>query len=148
LSFESILEIGRLLKRGQNPAEYRPSFGVINELKKRKLDDNKIFFADYHICYWLLNQYPLTKSTTHPSNLARPYLFPYYGDSNKTSLEELKYILEGIRPEVMVSESNDLHFFTDSSVENLYFRKIVNSNFKKIYEDTTDHIFIWERKEK
>src|SRR4029078_5321989 len=53
LSFESISECFRLIKGLRNPSEYRPTFEVINELKKRKLDDDKIFFADYHIGYWL-----------------------------------------------------------------------------------------------
>jgi len=145
LSFESILEYYRLVKGFQNRAEYRPTFEVISELKKRNLDDDKIFFADYHIGYWLLDQYPLTKSTTHPSNIARPYLFKYYNDSSKTSLEELKRIMEELRPEVIVSESEDLSFFPDNSLENIYFRKTLHQDFEKIYEDPGDHIFIWER---
>jgi hypothetical protein len=145
LSFESISEYVRLAQGINNPSEYRPTFEVINELKKRKLDDNKIFFADYHIGYWLLDQYPLTKSSTHPSNIARPYLFKYYNDPNQTSLQELKYILETVKPEVIVSESEDLEFFPDSSAENLYFKKTIDQEFEKIYEDPNDRIFIWER---
>lgn len=145
LSFESILEYYRLIKGLQNRSEYRPTFEVISELKKRNLDDDRIFFADYHIAYWLLDQYPLTKSTTHPSNIARPYLFKYYNDSSKTSLEELKRIMEELRPEVIVSESDDLSFFPDNSLENIYFRKTLRQDFEKIYEDPGDHIVIWER---
>jgi hypothetical protein len=146
LSFESLLEYGRLIHSIQNPVEYRSTFEVISELKKRKLDDEKIFFADYHIGYWLLNQYPLTKSTTHPSNLSRPYLFKYYNDSSKTSLEELKYIMEDIKPGVIVSKSNGLDFFADDSPENLYFKKRIQRNFEIIYRDTIDRIYIWEGK--
>ena len=148
LSFESVFEYGHLLKSIRDPIEYRPTFEVISELKKRRLDDDKIFFADYHIAYWLLNQYPLTKSTTHPSNLGRPYLFKYYNDPNKTSLDELKYIMETIEPEVVVSNADDLDFFPDSSSENIYFRKSLHKDFDMIYKDTADHIFIWERDEK
>lgn len=145
ISFESLLEYGRLIQSISNPIEYRPTFEVINELKKKKLDDDKIFFADYHIGYWLLNQYPLTKSTTHPSNLSRPYLFKYYNDSEATALAELKYIMEDIRPRVIVSESNNLDFFPDNSAENLYFKESIDENFEIIYKDTVDGIYIWER---
>jgi len=145
LSFESILEYGRLFKSIGNREEYRPTFEVVSELKKRKLDNDKIFFADYHIAYWLLDQYPLTKSTTHPSNLSRPYLFKYYNDSNTTSLEELKYLMEDLKPEVIVSKSSDLDFFPDSSLENKYFLKTLTDDFEKVYEDSNDHVFIWER---
>jgi hypothetical protein len=145
LSFESLLEYGRLIQGLQNPSEYRPTFEVISELKKMKLDDDKIFFADYHVGYWLLNQYPLTKSTTHPSNLSRPYLFKYYNDSSKTSLKELKYIMEEVQPKVVVTESNDLDFFPDNSPENIYFKENLDRNFEMIYKDTVDRIYIWER---
>jgi hypothetical protein len=146
LSFESILEYRRIIKSIQEPTEYRATFEVIRELKKNKLDTEKIFFADYHIGYWLLNQYPLTKSTTHPSNLARPYLFRYYNDSSKTSLEELQYIMEEIKPGVVVSESKGLDFFPDNSSDNNYFKMMLDRDFEKIYEDRADRIFIWERK--
>lgn len=145
LSFESISEYYRLVQSLKNFPEYRPTFEVINELKKRKLDDNRIFFADYHIGYWLLGQYPLTKSSTHPSNIARPYLFKFYNNSSQTSLEELRHIMEDVRPEVIVSGSEDLSFFPDGSSENSYFKKIISQEFRKIYEDPQDRIFIWER---
>jgi len=145
VSLESLLEYTRLPKAIQNPSEYRATFKVLDELKQKGLDRDKIFFADYHIGYWLLHQYPLTKSTTHPSNLARPYLFPYYNDSVQTSLEELKHILEGIRPSVIVSETDGLKFFPGGTTEDAYFRNIVNRDFQMIYKDSTDRIYIWAR---
>lgn len=148
LSFESVLEYGRLIKSVNNPVEYRPTFEVVSELKKLRLNNDKIFFADYHIGYWLLNQYPLTKSTTHPSNLGRSFLFKYFNDSNKTSLDELKFIMDGIKPEVIVNSDAELDFLPDNSPENLYFKQVVSKDFDIVYKDTIDRIFIWQRDEK
>jgi hypothetical protein len=145
LSFESIMEAVRMVQSRKDPPEYRPTFEVVSELRKLKLDDGKIFFTDYHIGYWLLHQYPLTKSSTHPSNIGRPFLFRYYNDSNKTSLAELRYILEGIKPQVIVSSSEALDFFADSSSENQYFKNEVRENFQMVYQDPKDRIYIWER---
>lgn len=145
LSFESILEYGRVIKTFGDRENYRPTFEVVSELKKLKLDDDKIFFANYHIGYWLLDQYPLTKSTTHPSNLSRPFLFKYFNDSNKTSLEELKYLMEDVQPDVVVSASDELDCFAGDSPENKYFRQRLEEQYKKVYEDTNTHVFIWER---
>jgi len=145
VSVESLLEYTRLPKAIQNRADYRATFKVLDQLKQKGLDRDKIFFADYHIGYWLLHQYPLTKSTTHPSNLARPYLFPYYNDSVQTSLEELKHILESIKPGVIVSETDGLKFFPVGTREDDYFRNIVNRDYKMIYQDSTDRIYIWAR---
>jgi hypothetical protein len=145
LSFESIMEGVRLVQSRKNPPEYRPTFEVVSELRKLKLDEEKIFFTDYHIGYWLLHQYPLTKSSTHPSNIGRPFLFRYYNDSNNTSLAELRYILEGIKPQVIVSSSEGLDFFADSSSENQYFKNEVREVFQVVYKDPKDRIYIWER---
>lgn len=148
LSFESILEYYRLARNLKNFAEYRPTFEIVRELKKRNLQNDKIFFADYHIGYWLIDQYPLTKSTTHPSNIARPYLFKYFNDSSKSSLEDLKFIMEEIQPDVIVSKYNKLNFFADSSAENLLFKRSLSQNFGEVYKDSVDKIFIWKRKNK
>ena len=148
VSFESILELSRLLKTVNNPAEYRATFEVVSELKKRKLENDKIFFADYHIGYWLLNKYPLTKSTTHPSNLGRPFLFKYFNDYNKTSLDELKFIMDSIQPQVIVNSAEDLDFFPGNSIENMYFKKTLQENFNIIFRDTADRIVIWKREDK
>jgi hypothetical protein len=145
LSFESVMEGVRLAQARKDPPEYRPTFEVVSELRKLKLDDEKIFFTDYHIGYWLLHQYPLTKSSTHPSNIGRPFLFRYFNDSNITSLAELRYILERIQPQVIVSSSEGLHFFTDSSSENQYFKNEVREDFKMVYKDPKDRIYIWKR---
>lgn len=147
ISFESIAEYYKLVsdKLNHSSRYERSSFIALNELKKRKLNDDKIFFADYHIDYWLLNQYPLTKSTTHPSNISRSYLFKYFGDSSKTSLDELKYLMEIKRPDIIVSQSPNLEFFPDSSSENDYFRETLNKNFDMIFKDRAKRVYIWQR---
>jgi hypothetical protein len=145
LSFESIMEGVRLIQSRKEPAEYRPTFEVVSELRKLKLDNDKIFFTDYHIGYWLLHQYPLTKSTTHPSNLARPFLFRYYNDSNNTSLQELRHILDDLKPQVIVSSTDGIDFLPDSSSENKYFLKQMGEHFHVVYKDEKDRIYIWER---
>jgi hypothetical protein len=117
----------------------------VEELQKRGLDKKTVFFSDYHIGYWLLHQYPLTKSTTHPSNIARPFLFKYYGNRNTTSLEELKDIMEKQKPEIIVSRFNYLGHFYVGSEENEYFAKQIASDFKLIVGDTVKRIFIWQR---
>jgi hypothetical protein len=121
------------------------SFEAIRELKARQLDTTKIFFVDYHIGYWLLRQYPLTKSTTHPSNITRPYLFKYFGVRNSTSMQELKYLMEEVKPVVIVSKNPYLSFFWEGSEENLYFTEFVEKQFRLIYNNPEKRIYIWQR---
>jgi len=147
ISFESISEYYKLIsdKLSHSNKYQRPGFIAVNELKSEKLNNEKIFFADYHIGYWLLDKYPLTRSTTHPSNISRPYLFKYFGDSSKTSLDELKFVMERVKPNVIVSQSTDLEFFADSSAENVYFREMINKDFDLIFKDSAKRVYIWRR---
>jgi hypothetical protein len=148
VSAESWIEYSRVVRNlsSRGTAYNGKSFQVISELKSRGLDNKKIFFADYHIGYWFLHQYPLTKSTTHPSSLRRPFLFRYFGNSNKTSLEELAYIFQVVRPEIIVSKNRRLSFFVEEAEENNYFRAMTDSSYQMIIEDDRNRIYTWQLK--
>lgn len=148
LSFECISGYYTLISNyRQNATLYNgPSFTVAKELRKHRLDDKKTFFADYHIGYWLLGQYPLTKSTTHPSNLVRPYLFKYFGNKHNTSIDELKYLMGEIKPDIVVSKLEWLSFFGVDSEENIYFKTTIANEFKVLYQDNGRKIIIWQRR--
>jgi len=147
LSFESWNEYYQLIKNYplRNSLHYRQSFQVVDELKNRKLDNKKIFFADYHIAYWMLNQYPLTKVTTHPSNLSRPYLFQYIEGSKQSSMEELQHLMLSVRPDVIVSRTGGLGFFSTESEEQKFFITQIQTAYQPLIQDTKRKIFMWER---
>ena len=148
ISVESYIEYYRIIKQySENSTFYNGrAFISVNELKKLNLENKKIFFADHHIAYWFLNKYPLTKSVTHPSSLSRPAFFKHFGDT-RTSLEELKYIMEEIKPEVIVSRRENLSFFTEGSPENLYFESVMKKDFTTVYSNPKEKIFIMQKKE-
>jgi hypothetical protein len=148
LSAESFIEYYRIIDHySENSTFYNgKAFASVNELKMLKLDDKKIFFADYHIGYWFLNKYPLTKSITHPSSLSRPAFFKHFGDT-RTSLEELKYIMEEINPEVIVSRKECLSFFKEDDPENIYFMSRMKNHYELVYQNTVEKIFIWQKKQ-
>jgi len=148
LCIESYIEYYRIFRQySENSTFYNgKAFTSVNELKRLKLDDKKIFFADHHIGYWFLNKYPLAKSITHPSSLSRPAFFKHFGNA-RTSLEEIKYIMEEIKPEVIVSRRENLSFFKENSPENLYFDSLMKSSFITVYSNPKERIFILKKKE-
>ncbi|OLY93230.1 hypothetical protein SAMN05444008_10712 [Cnuella takakiae] len=144
---ESHLEYYRIAKNylATGSPYYRTSFKAVAALRSRNLADEKIFFTHYHIGYWLLNQYPLTRSTTHPSNINRPYLFPFYG-AQTTVLAELRYLMDTIRPDVLVSKEVTGVSFMETGAEREYFRKVVATDYRQVYQNTEERLFIWQRK--
>ncbi len=147
LCIESYKEYNRIFKQYTAHSTFYngPAFTSVNELKRLKLDNKKIFFADHHIGYWFLHKYPLTKSVTHPSSLSRPLFFKHFGNTN-TSLQELKCIMEEINPEVIVSRKESLSFFDKNSEENLYFLSSMKDGFQLVYQNPAEKIFIWQKK--
>lgn len=87
-------------------------------IKAKDIDTKNIFFLEYHIGYWLLEKLPPTKAATHPSSIFRDELFPFYDNPRKTGLEELRFIMEVLRPKTVVIRKN----------KTVFDRKIVEGN--------------------
>jgi hypothetical protein len=60
-------------------------------------------------------------------------------------MEELKYLMEEARPDIVVSKIDRLGFFSYNSEENSYFRSIISEKFKVLKQDNSNKIFIWQR---
>jgi hypothetical protein len=148
LCIESYIEYYRVIKNYSETSTWSHGKAItsINELKKRGLENKKIFFADHHIGYWFLHEYPLTRSVTHPSSLSRPAFFKHFGDT-RTSLEETKYIMEELSPDVIVSRTESLSFFLETDPENIYFMDRMKKYYELVYQNPKEKIFIWSRKE-
>jgi hypothetical protein len=60
-------------------------------------------------------------------------------------MEELKYLMEEVRPDIVVSKIDRLGFFSYNGEENSYFRSIISEKFKVHKQDSSNKIFIWQR---
>lgn len=78
-----------------------------------------ILFLEYHIGYWLLGQKPLSMAVTHPSNLFRERLFPYF-NPRKTSQEELEHLLNFEKPGAIVIDKKH-SLFKNYPAEKAFF---------------------------
>ena len=147
LSIESHLEYIKLVKQFTKKSTFYNgnAFRAIEELKKRNLENSKIFFVNFHIGYWFLHKYPLTKSTTHPSSLIRPNFFKHFGD-NRNSMQEVIYLMEEVYPEVIVSRTRMLTFFSETNPENIYFIERLKNYYEIVYENPDEKLFIWKKK--
>ncbi|MEO0525850.1 MAG: glycosyltransferase family 39 protein [Bacteroidota bacterium] len=83
---------------------------VPSYIKANNLETKDILFFEYHIGYWLLDRLPPTKAATHPSNIFREELFPFYENPRKTGMEELRFIMENMRPKTIITRKDRLVF--------------------------------------
>jgi hypothetical protein len=77
-------------------------FSVPRFIMENRLETQNILFFEYHIGYWNLDTLPPTIASTHPSNICRDELFPFYANPRQNSIEELKYIMEELQPKTVV----------------------------------------------
>jgi hypothetical protein len=53
--------------------------------------------------------------------------------------------MESIRPDVVVSKSEQLSFFPPDTEENIYFKTVMNKKFTIIQQDKDNKFVIWQR---
>lgn len=104
LPVESYLEAYRwgetLIKTGY--ATQGEGFEVARALQNQGVDPQSVLWLEYHIGSWIMGGKPLSAASTHPSNIAREGLFPYF-NPRKTSEEELSYLLDTLSPQYIVT---------------------------------------------
>lgn len=107
-------------------------FSVPAYLKQSGMDHHTILFLEYHIGYWLLDRKPPTKAATHPSNLCRDELYPFYGNPRKTSMEELAYIMDDLKPEIVVTRTGRRIFDKKEEAENQYMVAYLKNRYEVV----------------
>ena len=90
--------------------------GYIKETQPAPIET---LFFEYHIGYWQLGQKPPSMAVTHPSNLFRVRLFPYF-NSRKTAMEELEHLLNELKPGAIVIDQKH-SLFQNHPAEKTFF---------------------------
>ncbi|WP_317194412.1 ArnT family glycosyltransferase [Allomuricauda sp. CAU 1633] len=107
IPMESYLEYANIVSHKLEKGSFFNGEGidVPNYIVEHNLETKNIFFTEYHIGYWVLNESPPTKAATHPSNVVREEIFPYMENPRKTGMEELRYIMEVLQPKTLVARN-------------------------------------------
>lgn len=102
---ESYLEYANIISNKLKKGSFFNGEGleVPRYIQAHGLDTRNIYFTEYHIGYWILEKDPPTKVVTHPSNITRDELFPYMQNPRTKGMEELRYIMEVLRPQTLVA---------------------------------------------
>lgn len=133
LPMESYLEYGNIIKTKINRGSFFNGEGISvpNYIKEHQIDTKNILFLGYHVGYWSLDAKPPVKSATHPSNICRNELFPFYDNQRETAVEELKYIMEVLQPQTVVIRKNRSIFDPQLLEENKYIDNQLQEKYNK-----------------
>ncbi|RRQ50855.1 phospholipid carrier-dependent glycosyltransferase [Maribacter algicola] len=144
---ESYLEYFNIIKNKFERGTFYngEGFSVPKYITEQKLKTDNILFLGYHIGYWNLGVLPPTLAATHPSNICRDELYPFFDNPRKNSLEELRYIMEVIKPKTVVVRKGRLIFDRDEKEENEYIDAYLAMHYR--VSATVEKAEILQRKE-
>ena len=134
IPMESYMEYTNILKNKiqRNTFYNGEGFTVPKYIKDNHLEIKNILFFEYHIGYWNLNTLPPTIAATHPSNICRDELFPFYANPRKNSILELKYLMEELRPKTVVIRKGKRILDKKEVEENKYIDTYLQRYYHKI----------------
>ncbi len=132
LPVETYLEYYNIIKNKIERKTFYNGEGITvpQYINDHNLDTDNILFLGYHIGYWVLGVDPPTKAATHPSNLCKEEMFSAYKNPRKTSMQELQYIMEELRPKTIVTRKGRRIFDEAEVEENRYMVKYLSDHYK------------------
>jgi hypothetical protein len=142
---ESYMEYYEIIKNKETHGTYFNGEGirVPEYILDNGLDSKEVLFFEYHIGYWLLDASPPSKAATHPSNICRSDLFPYFKNPRKTSMAELEYLMDSVRPKTVITRMNKSVFDKEFVEEDAYVRDYLSDHYK--LEGIVDRAEIFSR---
>lgn len=143
LPVESYMEYVNVIKNKVTHGTFfnGEGFTVPDFIKKNNLSEKEVLFFEYHIGYWLLDATPPTKAATHPSNICRPALYPYYKNPRKNALAELEYLLDSLQPETVVTRKDKSVFDKEYVAEDRYVRSYLSEHYQLVGTSGRAEIF-------
>ena len=145
IPMESTLEYVHVARYRYERGQYYngEGFSVPDYLRRNKLETENVLFLGYHIGYWMLDRYPPVRTATHPSNLCKDEMFPYYNAQRPTAMLELQYLMDSIRPPTVITRLNKRIFDKQHREENAYMQASLKSHYRVV--DTVEQAVIYER---
>ncbi|MDP5062008.1 MAG: glycosyltransferase family 39 protein [Maribacter sp.] len=142
---ESYLEYVNIIKNKFEKGTFfnGEGFSAPQYILEHNLDTKNILFFEYHIGYWNLDTLPPTTASTHPSNICRDELFPFFDNPRKNSIEELTYIMEELQPKTVVIRKGRRILDKKEIEENEYIDAYLAQHYK-VYA-TVDNADILQR---
>ncbi|GGD52030.1 ArnT family glycosyltransferase [Muriicola marianensis] len=132
LPVESYIELANIIDNKRKHGTYYngEGFTVPDFIREQKLNSEDVLFFEYHIGYWILDASPPSKAATHPSNICRQALYPYFENPRKNALEELEYLLDSLKPKTVVTRKEKSVFDKEYVEEDAYVRSYLSDHYR------------------
>ena len=112
--------------------KHGPSYEIAKYLKSVNPENKPVYLMTSHLVYWLINEEPLTRSSTHPSNISKEYLLKTtIGPGAKVEMA-LAEVLEK-QPEFIVTKQN-IWYLRRHELAQEMLENVLNNDYKLVKE--------------
>jgi hypothetical protein len=113
------------------PINHGTAYAVAAYLRQHNVNHKPIYMMTDHIVYWLLDLKPLSKSSTHPSNISREYLLKVLVGPGTTTEMELDKIFDQ-KPLFIVFNDKNISYINRSEAARSLFIYRMTTQYKPV----------------
>ncbi len=88
------------------PLMFGPAFKISAFLKEANPNKKPVYLMTDHIVYWLTETKPLTRATTHPSNIAKEFILESFAGRGASTNSEMARVLKN-KPTFIVKKQRE-----------------------------------------
>ncbi|MGK7928727.1 MAG: ArnT family glycosyltransferase [Spirulina sp.] len=116
------------------------AYEIAAYLKQKNILDESVYMMNDHIVLWLLDKKPLSKSITHPSNIAKDYMLEFIvGTDTSTEIELAKILTK--RPKFIVKHKR-VWYLSKKQVASSLLEETLNTDYKMVKEIQGRQIYL------
>lgn len=119
-------------QRTENSFESGASYKIADYLERVNPDGRPVYIMTNHIVYWLIGEKPITRTTTHPSNLGKEYLLEVMVGTGTTVEQELSKVLAQ-QPEFIITQP-EVEYLKKHEKAKLLLKKTLKAKYRKVEE--------------
>lgn len=118
------------------------SFAMANYLKAQADPPTTLFILGTHLVHWHTHTLPLSKCSTHPSNIFRESLLPFCGmnEQDNTPLSEIQYILQQ-KPSYLLIQNYRFEWIQSRPEIYSFWQSFLQENYTLISQDFDHNIY-------
>lgn len=137
LSLQPILtEYGVVAERfvaGQ-PLRHGSPYAIADYLNSQNVGNQPVYLLNQHLVYWLIDAQPLTKATTHPSNISKQYLLDAIYEGVSSPEQEMQHIFALVPEFIVKHQEVDYLSRPESAAARQILETQLSRNYHKIQE--------------
>jgi 4-amino-4-deoxy-L-arabinose transferase-like glycosyltransferase len=107
-------------------------YDIADYLNRNRMADQPVYLMSDHIIYWFIDSEPMTKCTSHPSAIGKPYILPYCAEQPGGNMNSEMVRLLAQKPEFIVKYEGKPWYLHNKDEAWHLLRRTLEKNYRLI----------------